>query len=409
MKQTILVLSALGLVTQIGCVSDPARHLTESKDDVEITPDGSFIRGSEHLDEEEFYSLVGDQKSTDTIKADRAQGEMFEPLGIGIGAVGVALGVVGLGFYYLESKDDYKPIVGEGVDPYIGYGGLFGGIVAIAGGGYLWWDGHEKALGVTHLFDEKHATASLETARYGSGGATQSTVASIEVKTASGSETFCSVGATPLAPIKAFDDKHRSIKLDASRQSWFQWTSNPPQALAPAHDVVISPLGSGLGDLGKDVIYTVKVDAPTNVTTQLDLKVDYGCPKPWFGFGGDGGAGGSGGSSGESAGSAGQSGGPGGPGGQGGDGGRGHDVEVEAAALTGPNGEQLVLAAVQERGGSGVDLAVFDPKKAGPLLIVAEGGQGGQGGSGGSGGNGWSYGSGDTCSPGGAGGNGGSG
>src|SRR5690348_4575586 len=87
------------------CATGPARHLVANDQDVEITPDGHFIRGNEHLDEEEFYSLVGDQKATDHIKEDRSQGEMFQPLGIGVGVAGIGLAVGGYFLYSLATKE----------------------------------------------------------------------------------------------------------------------------------------------------------------------------------------------------------------------------------------------------------------------------------------------------------------
>src|SRR5581483_9523695 len=93
------------LIAAVGCATDPARHLVANDQDVEITPDGHFIRGNEHLDEEEFYALVGDQKATDHIKEDRAQGEMFQPLGIGVGVAGIGLAVGGYFLYSLATKD----------------------------------------------------------------------------------------------------------------------------------------------------------------------------------------------------------------------------------------------------------------------------------------------------------------
>ncbi len=406
-----LVPVALSAVVAVGgaCVTDPARHLEESGDDVEITPNGSFIRGDDHLDEEEFYSLVGDKESAEKIRAERAQGEMFQPVGVALGLTGAGMIVGGLGYYVVTtSGSNAKPILGGTGDTLVYYAAFFGGLAGAVGGGYLWYDGNQKASGKNRMFDVKHATASLESARYGSGGATQSTVASVELATKSGAQSFCTVGATALKPLVAKDEKGRNIKLDASRAGWFQWTSNPDGVLTQTRSAVVSPLGTSLAALGKDVIVTVKVDAPTNVQATLDLKPDFGCPKPWFNFEGGGGGSGNFGDSGQGAGSEGQAGGPGGPGGPGGDGARGLDVTVEATSLRGPGGEDLVLAAVSTHGG-GVNLAVFDPKTAGPLLIAADGGPGGSGGRGGGGGNGWAFGSGDTCRPGGAGGTGGNG
>src|SRR3954465_10371017 len=82
-------------VAALGCATNPARKLEPTDKDVELTPSGAFIRGDEHLDEEEFYTLVGDKKAVDKIHEDRAQGEMFQPLGIGVGVAGAAAAVGG--------------------------------------------------------------------------------------------------------------------------------------------------------------------------------------------------------------------------------------------------------------------------------------------------------------------------
>ena len=67
------------------------------------------------------------------------------------------------------------------------------GALGAVGGGYLYVDGSEKAKGETRMFDNDYALAALEKARYGTGGATPSTIARLELTTETGTNTYCSV------------------------------------------------------------------------------------------------------------------------------------------------------------------------------------------------------------------------
>ncbi len=410
MNAAFIALVATTALT-MACASNRARHVEMDHRDIEMTPKGSFVRGTgdevEELDEEEFYSLVGDKEAFEKIHGERSSGELMQPAGLAIATAGVAVGLAGFGFAYAINKDPPISVLGEN-DILLLYGLLGVGALGAVGGGYLYVDGNEKAAGEKRLFDNDYALAALEKARYGTGGATPSTIARLQLTTENGASTFCSVSGVVFKPLKAFDVKDRPVKLDPARtEEWFVWQSLPEGTLGETHDWVRSTTTTSLADIGKDIVVTVKVSSETNVSTVLQLRPDYGCKSPRFDFAGAPGFTGERGKRGNDANEHGASGGGGGTGVNGEDGARGHDVDVEATALRGPMGESLVLAVITESGAS--TLAVFDPATAGALVLDASGGRGGSGGDGGDGGEGGDYSSDDTCAVGGIGGSGGTG
>jgi hypothetical protein len=408
--RSLLVALTAATTLTASCASNRARKVEMDHRDIEMTPKGSFVRGTgdevEELDEEEFYSLLGDKEAFDKIHDERSAGELMQPAGLAIASVGIAVGLAGFGFAYAINKDPPISVLGEN-DIILLYGLLGVGALGTVGGGYLYADGNEKAAGAKRLFDNEYAIAALEKARYGTGGATASTIARLELTTETGTNTYCSVNGVVFKPLKAFDDKNRPVKLDPERtQEWFVWQSLPEGTLGGTNDWVRSTTTTTLADIGKDIVVTVKVNSETNVSTTLQLKPDYGC-KSRFDFAGAPGFTGERGKRGIDATEDGATGGSGGTGVNGEEGARGNEVDVEATALRGPMGESLVLAVITESGAS--TLAVFDPATAGPLVLDASGGRGGSGGDGGDGGEGGDYSSDDTCAVGGLGGSGGTG
>ncbi|HRI63565.1 MAG TPA: hypothetical protein PK156_04990, partial [Polyangium sp.] len=113
-----------------GCIKNPALGLTPNDVDPVVEENGSnrergLYRGEEKLDEQDFYSIVGDEKSTTAVKSSRSAGESKQTIGgvlIGVGASVLATSIVlliapkgGL----LGDKGLYEPSVGAAYGSYI--------------------------------------------------------------------------------------------------------------------------------------------------------------------------------------------------------------------------------------------------------------------------------------------------
>lgn len=377
-KNTLLVAVLVSFAAG-ACVSNPAKHLTPNDD--ELSVDGNALkRGDAVIDEQDFYTLTGDEASAAEIEKARAGGETFQAIGIPVAAVGVGLAAVGLVAYYRVLNPEEGAVAGA-YDGYIAYGLLFGGLAVTAGGGYLVVDGREAASGSRVIFDANHARASLEKGLYGGGGATAGNIKSLSWATSDGVDTFCSITGKALKPVVAKDEKGRNVRLEG-REDWITYTSNPEGLISGGS--VRSPWTENLNGLGDDITVTATVKE-TGVATSLTLKPDFACPSPGFRFGANSGSSGNSGSWG-SSGSSGGSGGDGGDGGAGAGGDDGPDVEIEVTTLS-FRGKTLVVAALKAQGAKDVDVTVHDVS-AGPLYVGIGGGSGGSGGNGGSGGSG---------------------
>ncbi len=132
-----------------------------------------FVRGTDPLDEEEFYAAVGDTASFNEVHGSRSLGEVFQSLGMGLLIAGAAVAIGGLTTYFLSKRtDDDRP----GTIPLTDeqrqiplYGAIAGGVLA-AGGGYLLFGTQKKVRGDPMVFSLDHAQASLEKSLYGDNG-----------------------------------------------------------------------------------------------------------------------------------------------------------------------------------------------------------------------------------------------
>ena len=90
-----ILATSLVAIVSYGCVTNPAVHPRPNSVDLEYIdgPEGkSWRRGSEQLDEQDFYELAGDKEAVEKIESHRASGVRKQTLGLAI--VGIGIGVL---------------------------------------------------------------------------------------------------------------------------------------------------------------------------------------------------------------------------------------------------------------------------------------------------------------------------
>lgn len=426
------LLTAMTTVVFVSCATNPARPLTPNTEEVQVRKtisgvddDGKeitshFVRGKDPLDEQEFYTVISDEKSLEAVKSSRASGSFLQGLGLTMLGVGIAVaGGLLATFFLSQTHDDGTPQtipIAEESRQWFLYGGYGGAALAI-GGGFLFFGTRNKAMGKPMIFDLDHAQASLEKSLYGENGLSPDDIKKLDLQTSTGSPTICS-GSTTSVVVGAFDKMGRVIQV-GTRSEWFDWSSNPKVQFSDRvsegdedrktlEREIASPLRYSLATLEQDLTIKLTV-VETGVNDDLVLKHDLSCPGS-LSYSGPGGSYGRDGSSGQS----GQdgfssrgpgSGGTGQTGGDGADGENGARVKAEAAWVNSPTRGRLLLVVTDD--GSKKQMAIVDPKTK--VEIFAAGGHGGKGGDGGDGGKGGHAPGLQSCMAGGNGGSGGSG
>lgn len=287
-------LSALLIVAfASACVSNPARRLTPNDEEITVNDKAStddtgqddgtprpFARGAEALDEEEFYTLIGDTASAEKVHSNRSTGVFKQGLGMTMLITGITALAAGFGVYLLSRpNEDGKAVIplAEEKRQYPLYA-TYAGLPLALGGGFLYGGNKDRARGVPMTFDLKHAQASLDRSLYGDQGASPADVKSITFSTSSGDSKLCSGGAALLTPVQARDTKGRLMKLE-DHAGWFTWSTTPEVpmgGLAGLSNSVTSPLGSSLALLDQDIRVTAAVQG-TGVKHELVLQHDLSC------------------------------------------------------------------------------------------------------------------------------------
>lgn len=406
-KPTLAVLLTFAMLN--ACAHNPARALEPNAEEVKVlepednrkkVPAG-FTRGEDTLDEQEFYSVIGDTQSLSVVESSRSAGEIFQTLAVGLVVAGILTAASGLAMYWMSTNSDPTA---NSADPaamsappilqlsqqtsMVPLAVAIGGGVMTAGGFSLFAVGKPKALGSSMLFDFAHAQGSLEKSLYGDKGLSPDFIRKVSFSTEDGVARMCSAGETRLTALEATDEKGRQVRI-SDRADWFSWSTTPTAPLRdlpmlegkPVGKALASPLNTSLAQLDSTVRVIAMVK-DSGVKSELLLEHDLGCPGRELDFSGAWGAYGSAGSSGRSGSSGSGDGGDGQDGAEGVAGERGPSLKVEAAWVTSPTRGRLLLVAV------GSQLALVDPAKAGKVVIEATGGKGGSGGAGGRGGRG---------------------
>lgn len=354
------------------------------------------FRGTEKLDEQDFYSLVEDTSSARAVASARGWGQFESVAGLFMSIFGYGTALAVGGNYALSSGENApmpriitSPL---GLAVIVGAGLVVGGL-----GTFLIPDGQARTK--AHVFGHEHAVASLEAFRYGPGGLTPAAVSALQVTSLDGSAPhFCSTDEADLKLV-ALDQRGRKIILEG-RSDWFSWTTTPGNLFIhgeePDAAIVLSPIERSLQAYGKDTVLTVSVNGGS-ATFSKTMPHDFNC-LPSIAVKGRPGEPGDSGKSGGSDGRSGRTGSRGNPGY------RGANFEIEAARVVAPDGARFVLIAIQQEAARDVKLELV--KEGGKVTIETLGGMGGHGGTGGSGGRGRS---GGKCQDGGEGGDGGDG
>ena len=408
------------------CVTNPARQISITDEEIQVreeldgqeeaarqsgTPEKSlspFIRGTDPLDEQEFYDAIGDAASANQIRSSRGAGVALEGFGFGTMIVGILAAVAGAGLYFLSNAELLMPPVFNIPDTsreYVLYGTL-GSVAVAALGGLLFAGMQGKARGDQRQFTLEHARKRMEITLYGENGATPDDIKSLSFGKGNEGSGVCAGQALALAPVVALDARGRAMKV-TDRAGWFEWLTTPRPGLVtqvPDAPVLSSSLTTGFANVNDPI--TLKLEIPeTHVSAELSFGHDFGCQvevQRSAENGSRGGSGRSGGSgkTGHSSNAPGD-GGDGGDGNDGRSGGPGLRVTAEVAWVRTEKYGRLALLVV------GDEAQLFDPTKtkAHVLALGGSGGPGGSGGDGGSGGSAWM----STCSPGGDGGRGGRG
>ena len=94
------------------CAHNPARALSPNAEEVKVLePDSSdkkkvptgFVRGEDPLDEQEFYSVIGDTASTTVVRSSRSMGSLLQSAGLAMLVTGVLAAASGLAMYALST------------------------------------------------------------------------------------------------------------------------------------------------------------------------------------------------------------------------------------------------------------------------------------------------------------------
>lgn len=421
-----LLIALVTLTFTSACVTNPARQISITDEEVQVReeldgqeeaarksgkPDRSlspFIRGTEPLDEQEFYDAIGDADSANQIRSSRGTGVALQGLGLGTMILGIAAAIAGAGLFLFSNSEIAMPpvfTIPEGSREYVLYG-TFGSVAVAALGGALFFGMQGKARGDKKQFDLVHARRRMEISLYGENGATPDDIKSLSFGRGNEGAGVCAGQSLALGPVVALDARGRAMKV-TDRAGWFQWLTTPTPGLVtqvPDAPVLSSSLTTGFANVNDPI--TVKLEIPeTHVSAAMSFGHDFGCEfqVERRGTSGRDGERGRSGTSGKHGGS---SSGPGDgvdgrDGGDGNPGGAGPSVSAELAWVRTEKYGRLALLVV------GDEVQLFDPTKT-KVRVLARGGSGGDGGSGGSGGSGggaWS----GTCSAGGDGGRGGRG
>jgi len=375
--RTLAATLSIALVSA-SCVRNPARHPTPDSRELLVkneaySHDATLLRGSDALDEQDFYELAGDHESYEKIHEARSSGESRQTIGATIAVIGLAALAGGLAVGQFQDSEkmsvpDWVPIVG-----------MTAGLLAMLGGMGMYRSGKSDASPTKHMFDADHAQHAVEIARYGAAGLTAESIKTLAIATTDGKLSYCGTGGATLAPATAKDKMGFAIKLDG-HEDWLAWSSSPDQLITGAS--VRSPLTSSLDAIDKPVDVTVTVKGGT-ASQKLTLVQDLTCSEVLSSRGADG-TDGKTGEDGHTIAAAGDD----GPAGDAG--GDAKDVEIEAAFVSAPGHDHLLLVVSKED--AGTQWALVDPAKGG-VVIDATGGRGGSGGRGGRGGFG-----GDRCS-----------
>ncbi len=428
MRHRLLV--SLVCVTFISaCVTNPARHLSPNDEEVQVREelDGAqetamvdkdgdgkpdqelspYVRGTEALDEQEFYDVIGDTESAEKIRSSRSAGAALEGLGFGTMIVGILAAVVGAGLFFLSNDELMPPpfVIEDKNRQYLLYGTL-GSVGVAALGGLLYGGMKPQARGDKKIFDLVHARRRLEISIYGENGATPDDIKSFTFGKGNESSRVCAGQTLTLAPVVALDARGRAMRV-SGRADWFQWRTTPKDGLVthvPDAPVLSSSLISDFATVNEQITLALEIPE-THLSYSMTFPHDFGCPSELAHGGVDGRSGGTGRSGGSGhSGSSNRSPTDGLDGVDGADGAPanpGTSVEAEVAWVRTEKQGRLALLVV------GTEAQLFDPSKT-KVSVLAQGGRGGSGGDGGDGGTGgsaWMQ----TCSPGGDGGRGGRG